>query len=59
MSSPGETQQRRNTHHDLKESENEAVLLTTKTPLQTLHLGDSALDHPENGQARPEDPAGA
>lgn len=36
MSSPGETQQRRNTH-DLKESENEAVLLTTKT-LSRLYI---------------------
>lgn len=36
MNSPGETQQCRNTH-DLKESENEAVLLTTKT-LSRLYI---------------------
>lgn len=37
---------------------NHAVLTPTQNPVQALHLGDSALHHPENGQARPEDPAG-
>lgn len=58
MSSPGGSRQASNMNVlDLKEGKQCCTNIHVN-PVQTLHLGDSALHHPENGQARPEDPAG-